>query len=96
MRALKILVMVMGIMLVGGFAALIAAIAMRASQTRLPATPIAAPALELPAGARIESMALGNGNLALEIVLADGNRQLRLLDTGTGRTVMVIPLRTEP
>lgn len=96
MRALKILVIVLGVMLVGGFAALVVAVAMRASQSRLPITAIAAPPIELPSGTRIETMAIGNGNLALDIVLPDGSRQLRILDLATGRPISIIPVRTVP
>ena len=96
MRALKILVVVMGLMLVVGFAALVAGIAVKSSQTRLPATPLAAPAVDLPAGARIEAMAVGPDRLVLDIVLPDGDRQLRILDLASGRAVLVVPLHVPP
>lgn len=103
MRALKILVVVMGIMLIGGFIALIVSIAYMAKhrQAAAPAAsvtpaPYAAPPIELPAGARIETMALGADRLVLSIITQDGNRELLMLDPATGRRLGTIPLRTAP
>jgi hypothetical protein len=102
-RALRILVVVMGIMLVGGFIALIVSIAYMVKHR--PATapaasaapaPYAAPPIELPAGARIETMALGADRLVLNIITPDGNRELLLLDLASGRRLGTIPLRTIP
>jgi hypothetical protein len=102
-RALKILVIVMGVMLVGGFVALIISIAQMAKhrETTLPVpaatrTPYAAPAIELPAGARIEAMALGADRLVLNIITPDGNRELLVLDLASGRRLGTIPLRAAP
>jgi uncharacterized protein DUF6476 len=102
-RALKILVIVMGIMLVAGFIALIISIAYMAKhrETALPMpaptrAPYAAPAIELPAGARIEGMALGTDRLVLNIITPDGNRELLVLDLASGRRLGTIPLRNAP
>lgn len=100
MRALKILVVVMGVMLVGGFIALIVSIAYMAKH-RTPiapvdAAPYAAPAIDLPAGARIETMALGGDRLVLNIATPDGHHELLLLDLASGRRLGAIPLRTAP
>jgi Family of unknown function (DUF6476) len=102
-RALKILVVVMGIMLVGGFVALIISIAYMAKhrQTPLPVAsalpaPYDAPAIELPSGARIETMALGANRLVLSIITQDGNRELLVLDPASGRRLGTIPLRSLP
>ena len=103
MRALKILVIVMGVMLVGGFVALIISIAYMAKHkdTTVPVpaatrAPYAAPAIELPAGARIEAMALGADRLVLNIITPDGNRELLVLDLASGRRRGTIPLRSAP
>lgn len=100
MRAVKILVIVMGIMLVGGFIALIVSIAYMAKhrQATAPAAPApyAAPAIELPAGARIETMALGADRLVLNIITPEGNRELLVLDLASGRRLGTIPLRAAP
>ena len=102
MRALKILVVVMGVMLVGGFIALIISIAYMTKhrQATAPAgrraAPYIAPPIELPAGARIETMALGADRLVLDIITADGNREVLVLDLASGRRLGTIPLRTAP
>ena len=101
MRALKILVVIMGIMLVGGFVALIVSIAYMTKhrQASVPATtstPYAAPAIDLPAGARIEAMAVGANRLVLNIIMPDGNRELLVLDVASGRRLGSIPLRAAP
>jgi hypothetical protein len=102
-RALKILVVAMGIMLVGGFVALIISIAYMARHRQEAApdaaaapAPYAAPAVELPSGARIETMALSANRLVLSIILPDGNRELLVLDPASGRHLGTIPLRTVP
>jgi hypothetical protein len=101
-RALKILVVVMGIMLVGGFVALIISIAyMGKHRQQQPAAstapaPYIAPAVDLPSGARIETMALGADRLVLSIITREGNRELLVLDPASGRRLGTIPLRTLP
>ena len=99
LRALKLLVVVMGIMLVGGFATLVAVIAQRAAQRQpavTPAQPFAAAPIELPAGARIETMAVGPDRLVIHMVLPDGNRELLIIDLASGRRLGAIPLRVAP
>ena len=102
MRALKILVAVMGVMLVVGIVGLIVAIADRVSKKEplravAPAgQPFTAPPIELPRGARIESMAAGSDRLVLDLVLPDGGRRLLIIDLATGRNLGTIPLHTAP
>ena len=99
MHGLKILVVVMGMMLAAGVAALIVAIAFRLSQPRperTAAPPFAAAPIDLPAGARIETLGVGGDRLALDIVLTDGTRQLIIIDLATGRCLGIIPLRPAP
>jgi len=94
LRALKIAVVVMGIMLVVGFAAMVAVIAGRLS--RGPPVPSAsrAPApLEIPAGARIEAIGVGADRFALVVALPEGTREVIIVDIGSGRPLGVIPLR---
>lgn len=98
MAALKALVVVMGVMLVVGFAALIVVIAGRVShKTAAPgaAQPYTAAPVQIPAGARIEAMSAGPDRLVLDLLLPDGNRELAVIDLGTGRRLGTIPLRTE-
>jgi hypothetical protein len=98
-RALKILVGVMAVMIVAGLALLIVAIADRLSRrgpTGTPSRPFAAAPIALPAGGRIEAMSLGGDRLVLDIVLPDGNRQLVVIDLATGTRLGTIPLQTAP
>ena len=95
MRALKILVVIMGIMLVGGFAALVAVIAGRMSHLGASRSYISA--IDIPRGARVEAMtAAGPDRLVLDILLPDGGRQLLVVDLTTGARLGVIELRATP
>jgi Family of unknown function (DUF6476) len=97
-RALKILVAVMGVMILAGFGALIIIIVGRVSHPRR-AAPLpghAAAAIELPAGARIESMGLGADRLALAIELPDGSQQIVIVDLASGRRLNTIALHRAP
>jgi Family of unknown function (DUF6476) len=98
-RGLKIAVIVMGVLLIVGVVVLIGAIAGRVSHKTAepPSQPVfTAEPIELPAGARIESMTAGSDRLVLDVLLADGTRQLVILDLATGRRIGTIPLRTAP
>jgi hypothetical protein len=57
---------------------------------------LAASPIELPAGARVETIGVGSDRLVLDIVLPGGNRQLLIIDLATGRRLGAIPLRTAP
>jgi Family of unknown function (DUF6476) len=97
MRALKILVVVLGVLLVGGFVTLVVVIAGRVAQrqgTPTAAAPFAGAPIELPAGARIETIAVGPDRLVLNLALPDGNRELVIIDLASGRRLGAIPLRT--
>jgi len=107
MRALKILVVVLGVLLVGGFVTLVVVIAGRVAQrpgspTAAPTTapaagsPFAAAPIELPAGARIETIAAGPDRIVVHLALPDGNRELVIIDLASGRRLGAIPLRTAP
>src|SRR5215472_15354317 len=96
MRALKVLVVVMGIMLVVGFAALVAVIAGRVSRSgSAPNTSRAftRAAVDIPREARIETMAAGPDRIVLELTLSDGRRQLVIIDMATGAHLGTIELR---
>jgi hypothetical protein len=99
MRALKIAVVVMGIMLAVGVVVLVAAIAARVSHKAPEPAPkgdFTAPAIDLPAGSRIEAMTAGPDRLVIDLLLADGTRQLLILDLTTGRRLGTVPLRAAP
>ena len=96
MRALKILVVVMGVLIVIGFAALIAGIAGKMSRDRPGASverPFAATAIDIPPGARIEAMTASPTRLILDLALPDGGRQLLVVDLATGARLGTITLR---
>lgn len=97
MRTLKILVVVMGIMLVGGFAILVAVIAGRVANKQAAAPSgaafVASP-IDLPADARIEAIGVGADRLVLHLALPDGNRELVVIDLTSGKRLGTIPLRT--
>jgi hypothetical protein len=94
MRALKVLVVVMGIMLVGGFAALVAVIVGRLSHKSAP--PSFATAIEIPPGGRIEAMTATADRLVLGIISPEGERQLLIVDMTTGARLGTIALRAAP
>jgi len=96
MRGLKILVVVMGAMLIAGVAGLVVAIAVRLShRAPSPATAFTAAPIMLPKGSELETMSTGADRIVLEIVLADGSRQLVVIDLATGRELGTIPLREQ-
>ncbi len=99
MGALKIVVVVMGVMLVAGFAALILVIAGRVSHGG-PGAPVDRPfptkAVEIPRGARIEAMTTAPNRLILDLVLPDGERQLVVLDLASGARLGTIELHPAP
>jgi hypothetical protein len=99
MPGLKALVVAMGIMILAGVAALAVAIAGRVSHRpaeTAPTQPFAGQPIELPAGSRIEAMSTGTDRLVIEVALADGSRQLVVIDLASGRRLGTIPLRIAP
>jgi len=96
MRSLKVLVVVMGVMLIGGFATLVAVIAGRLSRSVSAIRTFAAPPIDIPRDSRIESMTAGPDRLVLELVLPGGGRQLVIIDLATGAHLGTIELRAAP
>jgi len=96
MRALKILVWVMGAMLLAGVAILGATIAGRLPKHGPPAEAFTAPAIGIPPGARVESMSAGGDRIVLDLVLSDGSRELLIVDPASGRKLGTVPLRPTP
>jgi len=75
---------------------LVAAIAARVSHKpaeQASRAEFSAPPIDLPAGSRIEAMSAGPDRLVIDVLLADGTRQLLILDLSTGRRLGTIPLR---
>ena len=100
-RALKIAVIVMGILLVGGFGLVMATIVYQASKLgdKKVSAPAAAPetapaALSLPPGATVSSMALDGDRLALHLSTAAGP-EIVVVDLATGRIVSRIKLKPQ-
>jgi hypothetical protein len=98
MRALKILVVVMGAMLVVGFAALVVVIAGRVSRGGPATTAVhgfAAP-IDIPRGARIEAMTAAPDRLILALALPEGGRQLVVIDLAKGVRLGTVELHAVP
>jgi hypothetical protein len=97
-RVLKIAVIVMGILLVGGFAFVLAAIVYQASkggQSSVPSGPAAlATDLHLPKDASIEALALDGDRLAVHLNSAAGP-EIAVIDLATGKIVARIRLKAE-
>jgi len=96
MRALKILVIVMGVMLIGGFALLVAVIAGRLSRGGGVPRSFVATTIDVPRDARIGSMTATADRLVVELVLPQGGHQLIVVDLATGARLGTIELRTLP
>ena len=100
-RALKIAVIVMGILLVGGFAFVMAAIVYQASklgdkkvQTSAPgqaSIPAETSGLALPLGATIAAMALDGDRLALHLQTSTGP-EIAVIDVTTGTVLSRIKI----
>jgi hypothetical protein len=93
MRALRVLVIVMGVLILLMTGVVIAVIAARLAQTRREA---ASATIAVPAGARIEAMTGSADRVILALVLADGSRQLLVIDLEHGRKLATIVLRPAP
>jgi hypothetical protein len=98
MRALKLLVVVMGVLLVGGTVALIVAIIDRASHRAAAPAPTASrgfdhAVIDLPAGARVLGSGAVGDRLAVRVGLAEGGEALILIDPLSGARLGTIELR---
>jgi len=101
-RALKIAVIVMGILLVGGFAFVMAAVVYQASKLgdkKVPAPSAAtvtapAVALSLPQGATVTSMALDGDRLALHLQTGAGP-EIAVIDVTTGKVLSRIKISAD-
>jgi hypothetical protein len=100
MRALRVFVVVMGVVLVVGFGVVIAVIAGRLSRREAAATdaehPFATTALALPRGAHIAAMTTAPDRLILQVALPGGGGELVILDLATGARLGTIELRPTP
>lgn len=103
MRALKVLVVVMGVLLVAGSAVLVATIMSRLTQRPAPPAPTASAAtrplpfgeatVTLPPGAKLVGMQATGNRLVLQVERSDGKQELLVLDPDTGTMLGRIELR---
>jgi hypothetical protein len=96
MRALTVLVIVMGVLIVVTTGVVIAVIAGRLSHHMGEAPAVASGAVSIPKGARVEAMTATGDRLVLDLLLADGSRQLLVIDLAHGRELGAIALRPAP
>ena len=100
-RVLKLAVIVMGALLVGGFAFVMAAIVYQASELgekQGSAAPAAVPrpetSLVIPEGATVTSLALDGNRLALHLQSSTGP-EIVVIDVTTGKVLSRIELKAE-
>ncbi len=98
MRALKVLVVVMGVLLVGGTVALVFAVIDRARHRLAEPQPVAAghpfaSTIDLPPGARVIGTQEAGERLIVRVALAEGGEVLILIDPRSGMRLGTIELR---
>jgi hypothetical protein len=104
MRALKVLVVVMGVLLVAGIVALGFAVDYRMNHPRPAAAPAVASTpggptartIDLPTGARVVGAEASGDRLVVRVELAAGGEQLIVVDLATGTPVSTVTLRPKP
>jgi uncharacterized membrane protein HdeD (DUF308 family) len=89
MAALKVLVVVMGVLIVGGVAAIVYGLVTRLDLSR---PRFADGKLELPAGARVVDMAATGERLVLRVALPDAHERLIVVDLARGRQIGTLEL----
>lgn len=101
-KALKIAVIVMGVLLVGGFALVLGAIVYQASRLGQDNRGAAAPPMSdqgatqvaVPQGASVTAMDLDGGRLALHLD-GDGGPEVMIIDLGSGKVLARFKLKPE-
>jgi Family of unknown function (DUF6476) len=98
MRALKVLVTVMGVVIVVGFGVVAAVIAGRLARREPASMPraFAVGTINIPRGARIEAMTAASDRLIIDLALPDGGRDIIVIDLVTGTRLGTIELHAEP
>lgn len=96
MRSLKLLVVVMGVMLVTGTIALVAAVMLRGRSGALDsgARAVAATEVVLPAGARVVTTEMAGDRLLVRLTLPQGGEQLLVFNLSTGAHIATIALQS--
>jgi hypothetical protein len=95
MRALKILVIVMGLLLVAGTVAMVAAVASRLNHPPPPAAALTND-IALPAGAKIAGTEISGDRLVVRIARADGGEDVLIFNLATGARTASISLHATP
>jgi hypothetical protein len=105
MRALKVLVIVMGVVLVAGIVALGFAVQYRVNHPRQPPVatgPVIGPAggpsamtLDLPQGAKVVGAEASGDRLVVRVELAGGGQELIIVNLATGAPVATVTLQPQ-
>ncbi|HTT80026.1 MAG TPA: hypothetical protein VMF86_10140 [Stellaceae bacterium] len=97
-RALTVAVVVMGVLIVAGVAALAVGVARRAVHPtpQIEATPFAAAPIDLPKGAHVTAISTGTDRLVVAVALPGGSEELLVVDLATGRRLGTIPVHAAP
>jgi uncharacterized protein DUF6476 len=97
MRALKLLVVAMGVLLVAGTAALVMAVVERVNHrpTSASPTPPRAARIELPPGAHVIATQATGERLVVRVGLPEGSEELLIFDLN-GRRIATIALQASP
>jgi hypothetical protein len=94
MRALTTLVAVMAVLIVIATAAVVVGIAEKFGARHTGA--VAGATIAVPRGARLEAVTSSDNRLILALLLADGSRQLLVIDLKAGRKLATIVLQPTP
>jgi hypothetical protein len=96
MRALKTVVIAMGVLIVGGIAVLVALMAGRLG-TSAPAargdTPYAPATVEIPRGSAVVATRIEGDRLILHVRLEGGDMRFVVVNLGTGKEIGVVDVR---
>ena len=97
MRALKILVVAMGVLLVAGTAALVMAVVERVNHRPTSASPTLprAATVELPPGAHVVATQAAGDRLIVRVGLSEGSEELLIFDLN-GKRIATIALQASP
>jgi Family of unknown function (DUF6476) len=96
MRGLTIFVAVMGVVIVLGFAVVIATIAGRLARGDGGGPhAFTAPPIAIPKGARVAAMTAGANRLVLRLELAGGGQEIVIIDLASGRRLGTIALNPQ-
>jgi hypothetical protein len=96
MRALKILVIVMGLLIVAGLTVIFATLAKRMAGAGEPHGGFDSAALQLPKGCRVVEMAAAGPRLALRLGDGPGCEAILFVDPATGQQLGRLQLLQQP